>query len=297
MDRVIREMLAHDIEPAVAIRWATLNGARNYNLRDRGAIAPGYFADILLLDSLEDVHVTDVFVDGRQVVVEGKLIVDIQAPPTHLESVNTIRIAPSLGVDDFRLTPPVQNGPVTANIMALQKSRLTTHEHAELAVVDGVVQLADDMCLITVVPRHGQTHPPQTAILKGLGLRRGALASSIAHDSHNILVTGHSPHDMLLAVRELEACGGGLVVVADGEVLVKVELPLAGLMSLKSVAALAEETRRMNKVVQELGVHHAAKALSTTGLALTVVPALRMSDLGGLFDVATQEFVPVFPTQ
>ncbi len=87
------------------------------------------------------------------------------------------------------------------------------------------------------------------------------------------------------------------MVVADGVVQAKVELPLAGLMSLKSVEALAEETRRMNRVVQDLGVHHAAKALSTTDLALTVVPALRLSDLGGLFDVATQEFVPVFPAQ
>ncbi len=297
MDRVIREMLAHDIEPAVAIRWATLNGARNYGLRDHGAIAPGYLADILLLDSLEEVHVCDVFVDGQQVVADGKLMVEIHPPVTHLDSVNTIRVSPTLGLDDFRLTPPLQNGRVVANIMALQKSRLTTQEQCEVDVVDGAVQLIDDMCLITVVPRHGQTHRPQTAILKGLGLQRGAIASSIAHDSHNILVTGHTPEDMLLAVRELEACGGGLAVVADGEVLAKVELPLAGLMSLKSVESLAEETRRMNRVVQDLGVHHAAKALSTTGLALTVVPALRMSDLGGLFDVATQEFVPVFPPQ
>lgn len=294
MDRVIREMLAHDIEPAVAIRWATLNGARNYGLRDHGAIAPGYLADIVLLDSLADVHATDVFVAGEQVVAEGRLAVSIQPPPTQLDSVNTIRLARPLTEDDFRLSPPVENGPVTANIMVLEKSRLTRQEVCELTVIDGQVQLSDDMCTIAVVPRHGQTHPPQVAILRGLGLQRGALASSIAHDSHNILVTGHTPGDCLLAVETLQACGGGLVVVADGEVLAKVALPLAGLMSLKSVPELAKETRHMNRIVQGLGVDHAAKALSTTGLALTVVPALRMSDLGGLFDVATQAFVPVF---
>ncbi len=104
MDRVIPQMPAHDIEPAVAIRWATLNGAHNHGLRDHEAIAPGYLADILLLDSLEEVHVCDVFWDGQQVVADGKLIAEIQPPVTHLDSINTIRVSPTLGLDDFRLT-------------------------------------------------------------------------------------------------------------------------------------------------------------------------------------------------
>ena len=295
MDRVIREMLAHDIEPAVAIRWATLNGARNYGLRDHGAVAPGYLADIVLLDSLEEVHATDVIVGGRHVVTAGKLIASVTAPATTFDPGNTIRIARTLREDDFRVKPPVENGPVTANLMVLEKSRLTTLEQRKLVVANGVLQLPEETCTITIVPRHGQPHPPQSALLRGLGLQRGALATSISHDSHNVLVTGHSAADMLLAVRELAASGGGLVAVADGRVLAKVDLPLAGLMSLKSVDALAQETRAMNHVVRELGIEHAAKALSTTGLALTVIPAVRMSDLGGLFDVATQEFVPIFP--
>ncbi|MCB0131216.1 MAG: hypothetical protein KDD78_10215, partial [Caldilineaceae bacterium] len=172
---------------------------------------------------------------------------------------------------------------------------LTTLEQRELAVTNGVLHLPEETCTITIVPRHGQPHPPQCALLRGLGLQRGALATSISHDSHNVLVTGHAPADMLLAVRELAASGGGLVAVADGRVLAKVDLPLAGLMSLQSVDALAQKTRALNQVVRDLGIEHAAKALSTTGLALTVIPAVRMSDLGGLFDVATQEFVPIFP--
>ena len=295
MDRVIREMLAHDIAPAVAIRWATLNGARNYGLRDHGAVAPGYLADIVLLDSLEEVHATDVIVGGRHVVTAGKLIVPVTALATTFDPGNTIRIARTLREDDFRVKPPVENGPVTANLMVLEKSRLTTLEQRKLVVANGVLQLPEETCTITIVPRHGQPHPPQSALLRGLGLQRGALATSISHDSHNVVVTGHSAADMLLAVRELAASGGGLVGVADGRVLAKVDLPLAGLMSLQSVEALAQETRAMNHVVRDLGIEHAAKALSTTGLALTVIPAVRMSDLGGLFDVATQKFVPIFP--
>ena len=296
MDRVIREMMAHGIEPAVAIRWATLNGARNNRLRDHGAIAPGYLADIVLLESLADVAASDVFVGGEQVVRDGKLSVTIDEPPATLPVANTVRIARPLTAADFRLTPPVHNGTVTVNLMVLEKTRLSRRETVQVPVVDGELQLdgLDDVCTITIVPRHGQTHPPQTALLQGLGLTRGALASSISHDSHNILVTGHAAADMLRAVQELERCGGGLVVVVDGVVEAKVELPLAGLMSRKSVADLAEETRVLNRVVRELGIDHAAKGLATTGLALTVIPELRMSDLGGLFDVATQEFVPVF---
>ncbi len=296
MDRVIREMIAHDIDPAVAIRWATLNGARNNRLRDHGAIAPGYLADIVLLDSLVDVSASDVFVGGRQVVRDGGLCVVIDEPPAELPVANSVRIARPLTEEDFCLRPPVDDGTVTANLIVLEKSRLTRRESVEIPVQNGQLQLhdLDDVCTITLVPRHGQPHPPQTALLKGLGLRRGALASSISHDSHNLLVTGHDPADMLYAANVLRECGGGLVVVADGAVLAKVELPLAGLMSRKSVVDLAKETHRLNQVVQELGIDHAAKGLSTTGLALTVIPELRMSDLGGLFDVASQTFLPVF---
>jgi adenine deaminase len=296
MDRVIREMIAHDIEPAVAIRWATLNGARNNRLRDHGALAPGYLADIVLLDSLVEVTASDVFVGGRQVVTEGALCVAIEEPAANMAVANSVRIATPLREDNFCVHPPVHEGNVSANILVLEKSRLTRREVIELPVRAGRVRLEelDDVCTITIVPRHGQPHAPRSALLKGLGLRRGALASSIGHDSHNILVTGHDPADMLQAVEELEACGGGLVVVVGGDVLAKVELPLAGLMSRRSVADLAVETRRLNQIIQELGVDHAAKGLSTTGLALTVIPELRMSDLGGLFDVASQEFVPVF---
>ena len=296
MDRVIREMLAHDIEPAVAIRWATLNGARNYHLRDHGAIAPGYLADIVLLESLLDVKTSDVFVGGEHVVRDGELAIDIDEPVTQLKMENSIHVRSDLDEAHFTLQPPLENGLVGVNLMVLEKSRLTRRDVVELAVVDGALQTdtIQDLCTITIVPRHGQSHAPRSALLQGLGLKRGALASSISHDSHNILVCGHKAADMLMAVQALKACGGGLAVVDDGELLARVELPLAGLMSAKSVADLADETRRLNQVVKELGIDHAAKGLSTTGLALTVIPALRMSDLGGLFDVATQEFVPVF---
>lgn len=297
MDRVIREMLAHDIPPAVAIRWATYNGARHYKLRDHGAIAPGYYADIVLLSSLEAVKTSEVFVGGRLVVKEGQLIVPVTEPPTSIKIENSVRLHRPLTLEDFTLKPPLQNGQVQLNLMVLEPTRLTSLETVSVEVKNGQLDLSalgDEVCLISVVPRHGQTHPPALALLKGLGLRRGTLASTVAHDSHNIIITGHRPADMLLAVQELQKCGGGIIAVDEGQVLGKVELPLAGLMSLKPVAELAVDMKALNETVQSLGIDHRARALATSGLALTVIPKVRISDLVGLLEVETQESIPVF---
>lgn len=296
MDRVIREMLYHDIDPAVAIRWATYNGARHYQLRDHGALGPGYYADIVLLSSLQEVVTSEVFVGGRLVVENGRLLASIPEPETGLEVENTVRLR-SLSVEDFRLKAPIKEGQVELNLMVLAQTRLTQVETVTAQVRDyqlNLADLGDDVCYVSVVPRHGQTHRPVLAVLKGLNLKRGTLATTIAHDSHNIIITGHRPEDMLLAVRELEKCGGGIVVVDQGQVLALVELPLAGLMSLKPVSELAVEMQAINDIVKNLGIDHRAQALSTSGLALTVIPEVRISDLVGLMDVETQEAIPVF---
>ncbi|MCA9994931.1 MAG: adenine deaminase [Anaerolineales bacterium] len=297
MDRVIREMLYHGVAPAVAIRWATLNGARHYQLRDHGAIAPGYLADIVLLSSLEEVKASEVFVDGKLLVENGKLLQPIAEPPTTIVMGNSVQIQP-LSLADLQLKPPIANGQVTVNVMELLPTRLSKLTQMTATVKDGqldLTSLGPDICTIAIVPRHGQSHPPVVALLKGLGLRQATLASTIAHDSHNILITGHRPEDMLLAVQELEQCGGGLIFVENGNILGKVELPIAGLMSPKPVAELAAEMQMMDDLAVELGIPHRARALATTGLALTVIPEVRLSDLLGMVDVATQEPIPVFP--
>ena len=300
MDRVIREMIAHDIDPAVAIRWATYNGARHYGLRDQGAIAPGYLADVVLLSSLQEVRASEVFVGGVQVVDEGKLVVDIIAPPTTMKIENSVHLQP-LSIEDFQIAAPVQAGDCPVNVITLELSRLTRLEQATVSMRDGLVDLSamdaeerDDLCYLSVVPRHGQTHPPTMALLRGLGLRHGAMASSIAHDSHNIIVAGHNPADMLLAVQELQKSGGGLILTADGAVVDQVELPLAGLMSLKTVPDLAIDTERFTQSAVAMGITARTPALAISGLALTVIPQVRISDFGAILDVEMQEFLPLF---
>ena len=296
MDRVIREMIWHDIDPAVAIRWATYSGAQHYKLRDHGSIAPGYYADLVLLSSLEEVRTSEVFVGGEMVVENGKLIALIEEPPTSIKVENSIHLQP-LSTEDFHLKAPIKDGQIRVNLMALEQTRMTRLETVSVQVRNHEIDLAslgEDVCYLSVVPRHGQKHPPALALLKGLHLRHGTLATTIAHDSHNMIVTGHKPGDMLMAVRELEECGGGIVIVEDGNVLNKIELPLAGLVSLKSVSELAAGIKTFNKIARGLGIDHRPQILATSSLALTVIPEVRISDLVGLLDVETQEPIPVF---
>ena len=298
MNRVIKEVISHGIDPALAYRFATLVGARNYALKDHGAIAPGYLADIVLLTDPEKVVVSDVFVNGKQVSQNGKLTISIPEPKVSINSTNSVRLNSPLKLEMFTLTAPIKEGEVDVNTIVYEPSRLTHLEVFAIPVVDHHLQLDalnTDLCFVTVIPRHGQKHPAPTVVLKGLEWRRGTMAMTIAHDSHNLIVAGHDPSDMLLAAQELEKCGGGVAFVDQGKVLGKVALPLAGLMSSKSVAELAEEIEVLDNIALGLGVEAPSPALAIVGLALVVAPRIRVSDLEGLFDTLTQTAVPIFP--
>lgn len=297
MDRVVREMLHHGVDPARAIRWATLNGARHYGLRDRGGVAPGYFADLLLLDSLENVKVKDVFVMGKQVVEGGSMLVDIPlnfvAPPVS----NSVRLN-SFAAADLTPDPPVSDGRIQVNVNHLLPSRLTELRQVEANVGANEIQLdsiGSDACFVAVLPRHGQGHKPGLSILTGLGLKEGAIASTVAHDSHNLLVAGRNAEDMKLAALHLIELKGGLCIAVNGRIEAEVPLPIAGLMSDRSVSEVAKEMDDLNDWATRLGIRHVARGLATTGLALTVIPETSASDLVGLLDVHSQQPIPIFP--
>lgn len=297
MDRVVREMLNHGVEPARAIRWATLIGAQHYELRDRGGVAPGYIADLLLLDSLEKISVRDVFVSGKQVVENGSMIVDIPmnvvAPPVG----NSVRLN-SFADTDLTPEPPVAEGQIEINVNHLLPSRLTELRRAKAIVQKNEIQLDSidaDACFVAVLPRHGQSHAPGLSILTGLGLREGAIASTVAHDSHNLLVVGRTAKDMAMAARHLTELKGGICIAVNGSIEAAVPLPIAGLMSDLSVFEVAQEMDTLNQWAMRLGITHMARGLATTGLALTVIPETSASDLIGLMDVNTQQPIPIFP--
>jgi adenine deaminase len=295
MNRGIREAIRLGVDPAHAIRWATLVGARNFKIRDLGAIAPGYLADIILLDSLQMVQTSEVIVGGELIVQNGKLLNAIQEPASAIQVEGSVHLQP-LTKDSFKIKPPDGVNEIGINVLVFSDDFLTDSELCQAKVENGELvfdSISEDACILSVVPRHGQSHPPSLSVMKRFGLMSGAMASSISHDCHNIVVAGKSEADMLMAVQELERLGGGIVLVEEGEVLAQVHLSVAGLMSWKPAEEVAVETERFNKIAKEKGITFPHQMWALAFLALAVIPEVRITDFG-LIDVRTQEFLPMF---
>lgn len=291
LDRGLRGLVQGGVDPARAVRIATLNGAVRYGLRDLGAVAPGKLADLVLVPDLAGFRPSVVLSGGRVVARDGECIVEIDHPvPPPVGS--TMRLGP-LSADAFTLRGP--DGTATVNLIDIDRRRTTTLGQAQLRFVGGqlALPLPEDILLLSVVPRHGQSHPPSLALLRGLGLRRGAIASTVAHDSHNLLVAGTSPQEMLAACRAVADMGGGAALVVDGSVVASVKLSVAGVMSPDSVASVAAEVKTFNERGRALGLWAGSPVLAISSLALTVAPHVRISDLG-VVDVVSQQFVPTF---
>lgn len=291
MDRGVRELIANGVDPALAIRIATLNGATRYGLHDLGGIAPGKFADIVLVASLTDLHAAQVIAGGQLVARDGQLLAEF-ADPAPAPVGESVRLG-QVNLDSFTPNGGGQAGAVTVPVIAMDPVRTTTLDEITLHFADGALTdpLPDDLLLLSVVPRHGQMHPPTLALLRGLSLQAGALATTIAHDSHNLIVAGRTPADMLAAVLAVADLGGGVALVRDGVTLATVRLPVAGLMSAEPVATIAAEVRAFNEVARSLGLRGPSPVLAISSLALPVSPFYRLTDLG-LADTLTQQFVP-----
>jgi adenine deaminase len=285
MDRVLRRAVAVGIDPLTAIQMATLNGAEYFGMRhDLGSIAPGRLADILFVEDLHDFRPHRVLADGR----EPEELPAYEYPP---QAFGSIRLARPLTVGDLRIE--AEGEVVSVRMIGVATGSVTTeHIVAQLPVVEGEVRAAPelDVAKLASVERHGGPGTVGLGFVTGLGLARGAVASSIAHDNHNLLVAGANDADMLFAVETLVAAGGGMVAVADGEVLALVELPIAGLMSDRPVAELAEGTLALEEAYRQLGSPVENPAMIFSFLSLGVIPALRLTNRG-LVDGVTFELL------
>lgn len=293
MNRVVRRCIEEGIPAPLAIRFASLNGAMRYGLRDRGAIAAGYRADFSLVGSLKTMDVQDVFVAGQQMVQDGEVTVDITSSTPPLDR-NTVRL-PQLEEADFEIKTSVKNGQVVLNTMEMTDIGTTEQGMLELEVTNGkITELPEDFLFASVTGRHGQNRKPFVGVLKNAGFQVGAYATTVAHDSHNLVVVGENAADMLLAAKQLEKSGGGLCYVKDGEVMARVDLPIAGLMAAEPIEKLSPKVEQFNQVARTMGVKvgRRSPAMALSSLTLTVIPDIRISDLG-LVDVATQEILPL----
>lgn len=295
MNRVVRLAIEAGIPAPLAIRYATLNGAVRYRSHDLGAIGPGYLADLVLVDSLESMRVREVYVEGRHVVSDGELIVPVQSqvpPPMQ----NTIRI-PNLTEADFAIKAPIDEGEVEITTIEFGERGMTVQGRLRVPVHKGIVgPLPDGYCYISVTGRHGQGRPPFVGVLRGLGIRSGAHGTTVAHDSHNMVIAGTSATDMLLVARTLAEQGGGFALANNGQVIGTVALPLAGLMTPEPVEQVAPRVEAYNERALALGVEPGTRSpiLSLAGIALPVIPEVKITDLG-LVHVTTQQLLPLFP--
>ncbi len=292
---VVNAAIKYGMDPITAIKSATLNTAREINVTDLGAIAPGYVADMLLVEDLSNIHPTHVFFEGKLVAQDGKLLQSIEDKEYEIETRNSVQLK-ELSLDDFHVDTPVENGKVTVNVMVYPNLELSSTyvEKTEFEVKDGNIVLPDDdYKFVIVLNRYGKGTIGK-GIVKGFGTKKGALASTVSHDSHNLTVVYDNERDALLVANTLKECGGGMCAAYNGTVLSTLPLPLAGLMSLKSAEELSVVSQKMKQAIVELGLTDMENPLlRIVTLALPVIPEVKMSDLG-LVDVLTKKIIPFY---
>jgi adenine deaminase len=290
LDQLIKKAVALGCPPVAALTMATLNPAEYFRLWDRGAVAPGYQADLVVVNNLEEFQVEKVFKKGRLVAESGCLTVDCSQGPAHTlpASLRVAKLSPHSFVIPAASDTIMVIGLIPGQLLT---ARLVLPTPAKAGLVQADPER--DLLKLAVVERHHGTGNVGLGLVQGFGLQRGALASSVAHDSHNLIVVGATDHDMWVAVRHLMDTGGGLAVVADGEVLADLPLPLAGLMSLEPLAHVAARQAAVTRASRVLGVVLPDPFMALSFLALPVIPALKLTDRG-LVDVDRFDFVPLF---
>lgn len=287
----MRRLIEAGIDPIKVYQMATLNVAQHYGLWGLGGVAPGWLADLVLLDDLKGVHARHVITGGSMRVKEGRLLEPVAEPVSPLLE-NTMRLPSGLNVDSF--TPKVEGmGTVKVNAINLANLIDTRLEVIELPARDGSIAfpLPEGVALAAVVGRHAQGRPPSLAFVTSFPIQAGAIASTVSHDSHNLVIIGKTPADLFQAANALQQGGGGLVAVKDGKVLGSVPLPIAGLLSPLSVPEIAQQVDNFDSVMPELGLPPMFP-ITLLALALPVIPTIRLTDIG-MVDIFTQQFVPM----
>jgi len=301
MNRVVRHAIAQGLEPITAIQMATLNTAVHFNVeKDVGSLTPGRYADVVISSDLVDLPIEVVVAAGAVVAENGRLTADL--PPYNYPAFakNTVKLGKQLTAVNFDIPVPTRHTPhakrSTRVIGVIENQAPTRALTRELPVQDGLVvgDPAQDVCQIALVERHQATGGVTNGFVHGFGFNLPcAVATTVAHDSHHMIVVGTDKANMALAANRLGAVGGGVVVYKEGQEIALVELPIAGLMSDERAEIVADKAARMVAAMAECGctLHNAYMQLSL--LALVVIPELRISDLG-LVDVTKFEVVDLF---
>ncbi len=295
MNRVVRHAIACGCDPLVALQMATVNTATHFGLeREIGSLTPGRRADVILTSDLARLPIETVIARGQIVAENGTCLVDCPHYDWPSKARQTVHLGKVLEAADFAVPAPTGANAVRANVIGVVENQAPTKAlQFELPVTEGRVQPTGDVAHIALVERHQATGAVTNAFVSGFGYEGPmAMASTVAHDSHHMIVVGTDAAHMAMAANRLGDVGGGIVILKDGAELALVELPIAGLMSDQPAAEVAAKADRMMDAMRACGCKLNNAYMQHSLLALVVIPELRISDLG-LVDVRTFDFIPV----
>jgi len=281
IDAVVRKAIRRGLDPVRAIQMATINAAEYFRLDRLGAVSPGYLANLIVIGELSKLQIDMVFYRGRLVAREGESLFPLYQPDGR-GLTNTVNIKP-FNIEALGLPSSGE----TELVIEVVPGQIITRKRVERVEVKGevvVTEIGRDILKLVVVERHKATGNIGLGLVTGFGLKRGALASSIAHDSHNIIAVGTNDEDIFAAVKEIEKLQGGLAVAAGGKVLASLALPIAGLLSDEPLEVVVAKLEKLEKLAKDLGTALPSPFATLSFLALPVIPELRLTDLG-LVDV------------
>ncbi|MEM6477650.1 MAG: adenine deaminase [Pseudomonadota bacterium] len=299
MDRVVRHAIACGCDPLVALQMATINTATHFGLeRELGSIAPGRRADLIVTSSLTELPIEQVFARGRLVAEDGALKVACPHYDWPERARHTVNMGAAKSASDFEIKAPQGANHVTARVIGVVENQAPTKAlSVELPVKNGRVETEGEVCQIALVERHRATGGVTNAFVSGFGYQGPmAMASTVAHDSHHMIVVGTDRANMAAAANRLAEVGGGMCVFREGREEALVELPIAGLMSDAPAAQVAAKAEQILAAMKAAGCTLNNANMQHSLLALVVIPELRISDLG-LVDVRSFELVPLFEGQ
>ena len=295
IDTSIKMCIKGGLAPEIAIQMATLNAAECYKLKNKGAIAPSYVADFLILDSLEEFKINSVYKNGKLVVSNNILINDVKYSNVYPSLSNSIKL-PTLTKDTLKID--VKNKSIL-NVIELIPNKLESNhlklDISKLNFDDEFISLTtpDNLLKIAVIERHKNTGNVGVGVLKGLNLKSGAIATTIAHDSHNLIVCGTNDADMLFAVEELKKINGGIIIVKDGTVLASVSLEIGGIITARNSDDVISDLDKLHDALKIIAPDITFNPFLTLSfLSLPVIPDIKITDKG-LFDVKNFNFIDV----
>jgi adenine deaminase len=298
MDYIVKRAIEEGVNPITAIQMATINVAQCFEMsQDLGSVSPGRFADILLISDLTRVKVEKVLINGQLVADKGRLLISVPKAAYSENVKDTVKLAKKLEAADFEIKSPYKDiNSIRTRIIQVREAKAGTYSiQCMMPVIDNSVScdLRQDIIKAAVIERHKATGAIGKGFVKGFNLKEGAVASTVSHDAHNLLIMGTNDEDMALAGNTLAEVGGGMTVVKDGKILAVLPLPIAGLMSEDSSEVIAKKIKALEESWKVLGCNLTSPFMTMALLALAVLPELRLTNRG-LVDTVKFQFVDLF---